>query len=38
MAILWSHGGIAGQLFERMEDLFLYDFGVHWFDFLEPVR
>jgi predicted dehydrogenase len=30
----WDHGWIAGTAFERMEDLILYDFGIHWFDFV----
>ncbi|OYZ98778.1 MAG: dehydrogenase [Rhizobiales bacterium 17-65-6] len=34
VAIHWNHGWIAGTPFERMQDLILYDFGIHWFDFL----
>ncbi len=30
----WNHGWTAGTPFDDMEDLILYDFGVHWFDFL----
>ena len=42
ISIHWNHGWIAGTPFERVEDLILYDFGIHWFDFLcslkiEPV-
>ena len=37
IAIHWNHGWIAGTPFERMEDLILYDFGIHWFDFLASV-
>lgn len=29
----WSHAWIAGTPFEAIEDLILYDFGIHWFDF-----
>jgi predicted dehydrogenase len=35
--IRWNHGWIAGTSFETMEDLILWDFGVHWFDFLTSV-
>ncbi|MCO6381797.1 Gfo/Idh/MocA family protein [Oceanicola sp. 502str15] len=30
----WNHGWIAGTPFEQMPDLVLYDFAIHWFDFL----
>lgn len=30
----WDHRWTAGTRFERVEDLVLYDFGIHWFDFL----
>ena len=33
-AIHWNHGWIAGTPFESVDDLILYDFGIHWFDFL----
>lgn len=33
-SIHWNHGWIAGTPFERIEDLILYDFGIHWFDFI----
>lgn len=36
-AVHWDHGWIAGTAFEEMEDLILYDFGIHWFDFLASV-
>ena len=35
--IRWNHGWIAGTSFEAMDDLILWDFGVHWFDFLASV-
>ena len=34
IAIHWDHGWIAGTPFEAIDDLILYDFAVHWFDFL----
>lgn len=30
----WNHGWTAGTPFDEIEDLVLYDFGVHWFDFI----
>jgi predicted dehydrogenase len=36
-AIHWNHGWIAGTPFERIEDLILCDFGIHWFDFIRSV-
>jgi predicted dehydrogenase len=36
-AIHWNHGWIAGTPFERIDDLILYDFGIHWFDFLQSI-
>jgi predicted dehydrogenase len=37
VAIHWDHGWTAGTPFDAIEDLILYDFGVHWFDFLASV-
>jgi predicted dehydrogenase len=34
IAIHWNHGWTAGTPFDAIEDLVLYDFGVHWFDFV----
>jgi predicted dehydrogenase len=34
ISIHWNHGWIAGSAFEAMDDLILYDYAVHWFDFL----
>ena len=34
IAIHWNHGWTAGTPFDEIEDLVLYDFGVHWFDFV----
>ncbi len=33
----WNHGWIAGTAFEAIDDLILYDFAVHWFDFLTSI-
>jgi len=37
VAIRWNHGWIAGTPFEAIDDLILWDFGIHWFDFLVSV-
>ncbi len=37
ISIHWNHGWIAGTPFEKVEDLILYDFGIHWFDFLRSI-
>lgn len=34
ISIHWNHGWTAGTPFDQIDDLVLYDFGVHWFDFL----
>ncbi len=34
LSIHWDHGWIKGTAFERIEDLILFDFAIHWFDFL----
>jgi len=34
VSIQWNHGWIAGTPFEDVRDLVLWDFGIHWFDFL----
>jgi len=31
-SVHWDHSWIAGTPFEAVEDLVLYDFGIHWFD------
>lgn len=33
----WNHGWIAGSPFERIAPLILYDFGIHWFDFVSSL-
>ncbi|HZZ21509.1 MAG TPA: Gfo/Idh/MocA family oxidoreductase [Roseiarcus sp.] len=37
VAIRWNHGWIAGTAFEGVDNLLLWDFGIHWFDFLSSV-
>lgn len=37
VAIHWNHGWIAGTPFDQIEDLIMYDFGIHWFDFLHSI-
>lgn len=37
VSIQWDHGWIAGTAFEEIEDLILYDFGIHWFDFVTSI-
>ncbi|MDE2124988.1 MAG: Gfo/Idh/MocA family oxidoreductase [Armatimonadetes bacterium] len=32
MAVHWDHSWTAGTPFERIRDLVLYDFAIHWFD------
>ena len=32
--IHWDHSWIKGTPFEQIDDLVLYDFAIHWFDFL----
>ncbi len=36
-AVHWNHGWIAGTPFEKIQDLILYDFGIHWFDFVQSI-
>ena len=33
-SIHWDHSWTAGTPFDEVEDLILYDFGIHWFDFM----
>src|SRR5260370_21383679 len=37
VGIRWNHGWIAGTAFEAVDDLILWDFGIHWFDFLASI-
>ncbi|MEM9107727.1 MAG: Gfo/Idh/MocA family oxidoreductase [Pseudomonadota bacterium] len=36
-SIHWNHGWTAGTPFDEIEDLILYDFGIHWFDFVSSI-
>lgn len=33
----WDHGWVRDTTFENIRDLILYDFAIHWFDFLTTV-
>jgi len=33
----WDHGWVRGTAFEQVRHLILYDFAIHWFDFLTTV-
>lgn len=33
-AVHWDHSWIKGTPFDAMDDLILFDFAIHWFDFL----
>lgn len=37
LSVHWDHSWTAGTEFDRIEDLILFDFGVHWFDFLASI-
>ena len=37
IALAWDHRWIRGTPFEAMHDIILFDFGVHWFDFVTSV-
>lgn len=34
ISIHWDHSWTAGTPFDEIDQLILYDFGIHWFDFL----
>ena len=36
-AIHWDHGWTAGTPFEALENLILFDFAIHWVDFLTSI-
>lgn len=36
-SIHWDHSWIGGTPFEDINDVVLYDFGIHWFDFLASI-
>ena len=33
----WDHSWVKGTVFESIRHLILYDFGIHWFDFVSTV-
>jgi predicted dehydrogenase len=33
----WDHSWVKGTVFETVRHLILYDFGIHWFDFLSTI-
>ena len=37
VGVHWNHAWIAGTPFERIEEVILYDFAIHWFDFVSSV-
>ena len=37
VSIHWDHNWVAGTPFEEVKPLILYDFGIHWFDFLSSL-
>ena len=37
VGVHWNHGWTAGTHFDEIDDLILFDFGIHWFDFVASV-
>jgi predicted dehydrogenase len=37
VGVHWDHRWIKGTPFEAIEDIVLYDFGLHWFDFVTSI-
>lgn len=37
VSIHWDHNWIAGTPFEKIKQVILYDFGIHWFDFVTSI-
>lgn len=37
IAMQWDHSWVAGTHHDQVPDLILYDFAIHWFDFLASV-
>lgn len=33
----WDHGWVEGTVFEKVKHLILYDFAIHWFDFIVSI-
>jgi predicted dehydrogenase len=36
-AVHWDHSWVRGTVFEKVYHLILYDFAIHWFDFLSTL-
>lgn len=36
-SVHWDHRWIAGTPFEKIPDIILYDFAIHWFDFVRSI-
>jgi predicted dehydrogenase len=37
LGVHWDHSWVKGTPFEEIYDLILYDFGIHWFDFIGTI-
>lgn len=37
VGVHWDHTWVAGTPFEKIEDVILYDFSIHWFDFVSTL-
>lgn len=37
VGVHWNHTWVRGTPFERIRDLVLYDFAIHWFDFVSTI-
>lgn len=37
VGVHWDHTWVTGTVFENIHDLVLYDFAIHWFDFVRHV-
>lgn len=37
VSVHWDHTWVKGTPFEKIRDLVLYDFAIHWFDFIATV-
>ncbi|MBW3623972.1 MAG: Gfo/Idh/MocA family oxidoreductase [Armatimonadetes bacterium] len=37
VGVHWDHTWVAGTPFEQIEDVILYDFSIHWFDFVSTL-
>ena len=37
VGVHWDHTWVAGTPFEKIQDVILYDFSIHWFDFVSSL-